>query len=75
MGCSKRFFTIRRPAWRLLPSRRVDIAIVMVAAVWLMTVCVVTCAPAGASEPAAQTVAQTLDFNRDIRPILSENCF
>ena len=28
-----------------------------------------------ASEPAAQAVAQSLDFNRDIRPILSENCF
>ena len=70
MGCSKRFLAVRRPAWRFLPSRCVAIAIVMVAAVW-----VATCETAGASEPAAQTVAQPLDFNRDIRPILSENCF
>ena len=70
MGCSKRSLAIRRPARRFLPSRRVDTSIVMVAAVL-----VAIGETAGASEPAAQAVAQSLDFNRDIRPILSENCF
>jgi cytochrome c553 len=33
------------------------------------------CSAAVASEPVSEPAEQPLDFNRDIRPILSENCF
>jgi len=38
----------------------------------MMTAAILVCAASAASAPAANS---TLDYNRDIRPILSENCF
>ena len=65
MGCSKWLYALRRPVWRFPPSRAVAVATVMV------VVRITLWTTAGASEPAVAP----LDFNRDIRPILSENCF
>ena len=69
MGCSKRFDSLRRQSWRFLPPPAEVVVMLMVVA-WTM-MWTATRTPAGASEPAAAS----LDFNRDIRPILSENCF
>ena len=65
MGCSKWLYALRRPVWRFSLSRAVAVATVMV------TVWTAMWTTAGASEPAVAP----LDFNRDIRPILSETCF
>jgi hypothetical protein len=65
MGCSNMLHALRRPAWRFPPPRAVAVAMVLV------VVRITLWATADASEPAAVP----LDFNRDIRPILSENCF
>ena len=65
MGCSKRFDVIRRQSCLFPPPRAVVVAMLMMAA-WITM-----WATSGASELAATP----LDFNRDIRPILSENCF
>src|SRR5262245_9043627 len=41
-------------------------------ALWIIPVCLHVALPAAAG---AQSSSQSIEFNRDIRPILSENCF
>ncbi len=72
MGCSKHFRPRWRSAGRTPSPSRVAIAMVVVATV-MVAIWATTFPTAGASESAAQAAAP-LDFNRDIRPILSENC-
>ena len=63
MGCSAGFFPVCLRVGRSRPLHGVGVTMVLVT--------VVACARATASEP----LPQPLDFNRDIRPILAENCF